>query len=223
MEDDLLTADQKRILESVANDPEISRQFFLTGGTALSYFYFQHRFSEDLDFFTEQEYNSVTLLKRVTLLGKSLHTSKIEQQVLRGQDIFYFYFERGVFVKVDFAYFPFPHFGNFLKFKGLKVSSIEDIALNKLQAVISRKRSRDYLDLYFCLEKLGWDIRTLQLNYKNKFDVFVSHEQLSTSFTNVLDSSDLPRFLGKVDWKKVENYFLNLSERLKKEIITPEK
>jgi predicted nucleotidyltransferase component of viral defense system len=29
--------------------------FFLTGGTALSEFYLQHRISDDLDFFTEEE------------------------------------------------------------------------------------------------------------------------------------------------------------------------
>ena len=29
--------------------------FFLTGGTALSAFYLQHRISEDMDFFTEEE------------------------------------------------------------------------------------------------------------------------------------------------------------------------
>lgn len=32
-----------------------SQQFYLTGGTALSYFYLRHRQSNDLDFFTTGE------------------------------------------------------------------------------------------------------------------------------------------------------------------------
>jgi hypothetical protein len=32
--------------------------FYLTGGTALAEFYLQHRLSEDLDFFSEQEVES---------------------------------------------------------------------------------------------------------------------------------------------------------------------
>ena len=32
-----------------------NEKFYLTGGTALSRFYFQHRYSEDLDFFSAKE------------------------------------------------------------------------------------------------------------------------------------------------------------------------
>lgn len=32
-----------------------SRGFYLTGGTALSEFYLQHRYSDDLDFFTRKD------------------------------------------------------------------------------------------------------------------------------------------------------------------------
>lgn len=34
-------------------------QFYLTGGTALSRFYFQHRYSDDLDFFSRYEVKDI--------------------------------------------------------------------------------------------------------------------------------------------------------------------
>ena len=39
-------------------DNQNQGQFYLTGGTALSRFYYQHRYSEDLDFFSGAELNN---------------------------------------------------------------------------------------------------------------------------------------------------------------------
>jgi len=47
----ILSPNQTRLLEIIANDKEICHRFYLTGGTALAEFYLHHRLSEDLDFF----------------------------------------------------------------------------------------------------------------------------------------------------------------------------
>ncbi|MBU0694334.1 MAG: nucleotidyl transferase AbiEii/AbiGii toxin family protein [Candidatus Omnitrophica bacterium] len=44
---------QKAILDSFGQIPD-SEYFYLTGGTALAYFYLKHRKSNDLDFFTAE-------------------------------------------------------------------------------------------------------------------------------------------------------------------------
>ena len=49
---EILTPLQKKIMGHLFQDKWFCRFFYLTGGTALSAFYFQHRFSEDLDFFS---------------------------------------------------------------------------------------------------------------------------------------------------------------------------
>src|SRR3989338_7105778 len=51
---DILTRVQRAILQCVSAVPG-QEQFYLTGGTALAYFYLQHRQSHDLDFFTTTE------------------------------------------------------------------------------------------------------------------------------------------------------------------------
>jgi len=47
----ILTSQQKIFLQEFAKT-ELSDIFRLTGGTALSAFYLEHRFSDDLDFFS---------------------------------------------------------------------------------------------------------------------------------------------------------------------------
>jgi hypothetical protein len=54
MEQKILTDVQKKALIAVAKEPKLSG-FYLTGGTALAAYYFQHRLSNDLDFFTAIE------------------------------------------------------------------------------------------------------------------------------------------------------------------------
>ncbi|MEW6607226.1 MAG: nucleotidyl transferase AbiEii/AbiGii toxin family protein [bacterium] len=48
----VLTKSQKKLLKEISLFSAMKNDFFLTGGTALSAFYLQHRYSEDLDFFT---------------------------------------------------------------------------------------------------------------------------------------------------------------------------
>lgn len=215
----ILTALQQQVLDVAAENGFVTKQFYFTGGTVLSQFYLQHRVSEDLDFFSENEYNQVTLVKEIAEIAKKAGITKIEQQNLRGQDVFYLFLTPGEMLKIDFAYFPFEHSGKFGKYKALRYSSLEDIVTNKVQALLSRKRSRDYLDLYLGMEKLGWKAADLQKKYRLKFDVELHHDQLATAFANVSDSQDLPRFLGEYNWKDVEDYFLGLARSLGKDLL----
>lgn len=192
----------------------------MTGGTALSEFYFRHRLSEDLDFFSENKFNEKKLLGIVSNIGDQLKLFKIEQQNLTGQNTFYFYFSRNKSVKVDFSEFPFRHLGKFKKLNNLKISSIEDIATNKIHAITTRKRSRDYFDLYLCLNELDWGYKDMLKSYRLKFDVNLPIEQLATSYLNVNEAKDIPLFLGRNKWPKVKKYFLDASKKIGEEILT---
>lgn len=143
----------------------------------------------------------------------------IDQQRLTGQEVFFAYFTEKKFVKIDFAYFPFSHLGSFKKINNLKITSIEDICINKVHAITTRKRARDYLDLYLCLKYLEWLPEDLIKNYRIKFDVNLSNEQLATSFTNVVDAQDQPIFLGQNNWDEVKDYFLKLATSLKDKVV----
>jgi len=56
MKKSILSANQKGILMAISRDRMICDNFYLSGGTALAEFYLGHRLSEDLDFFSEGEF-----------------------------------------------------------------------------------------------------------------------------------------------------------------------
>ena len=220
MEKQILTTFQKQILDSIDKNKYIVDNFFFTGGTALSSCYFQHRFSEDLDFFAEEEFDQLRILAWIKSASPLLKIKEIEQQVLNGQlTLFLHQLGSQQSLKLDFAYFPFSHLGKFNFMNNLRVSSLEDIAVNKVQAVTTRSRSRDYLDLMLCLKKLKWSNEEIGRKYRSKFEIKLPPESLATAYTNVQGATDLPIFLGETNWSEVEEYFLSKASELKDQIV----
>lgn len=213
----ILSPNQRSILERAAADLAITDQYYLTGGTALAEFYFRHRISEDLDFFSEKSIDEAELAKWVQVTAKTLSVD-VTFQTLREQLIYYFHFPHDV-VKVDFANFPFEHLGEFKRYKRLRIASIEDIATNKLQAIMTRSRGRDYVDLYEILTNGRLSIERLTQQYRLKFDVSIPPEQLAKRFNAVLDATDIPRFLGDRSWNSVEAFFVTQVKLLKPKIL----
>jgi predicted nucleotidyltransferase component of viral defense system len=209
----ILTTEQRLLLAELITKKEIVSNFYLTGGTALSEFYFQHRLSEDFDFFSEYELQDKELLRLVKEIAVFLKIEDVEYQTLRGQLTFFFHFPKTV-VKVDFAQYPFPPLGQFKHFKTLKIASILDIGVNKLQAIQTRKRGRDFFDLYQIIKIGGVKIDDLLGQYRNKFDLILTQQELAKHFIGVLDAIDQPRFLGEFNWSLVEEFFLKQSKQL---------
>lgn len=214
----ILTPNQQLLLDEAAVSKVITDAYYLTGGTALSEFYLRHRLSEDLDFFSEQEIipNDIAMWVRST--SKKLST-KVSLETLRGQFIYNFAFPFDE-VKVEFAYFPFEVLGTFKKYKSLRITSIKDIAANKLQAILTRTRGRDYFDLYEILKQGKSTFLDIRQDYRLKYDVFIPDEELARRLTAVLDAKDQPKFLKTTNWKIIESFFLSEARKLKPKIIT---
>ncbi len=214
----ILTANQQQLLESILTTPEITNQFYLTGGTALAEFYFQHRLSEDFDFFSEQPFSKSSILLWASTTGKKLKIEDVEYKTLNGQLTFFFHFPDSV-VKVDFAQYPFPHLGEFKQWHNVKIANLLDIGVNKLQAIQTRKRGRDFVDLYFILEYGKLELSTLLKEYKNKFDLNLSEQETAKHFMGVLESIDQPKFLGETKWELIEQFFLIYAKKLSESVV----
>ena len=59
---------------------DLTRKYYLSGGTALAEFYLQHRLSEDLDFFTQKEQDLDELKKIINLIARETKINEIEYQ-----------------------------------------------------------------------------------------------------------------------------------------------
>ena len=148
----LLTPLQRRLLSLARQLPGV----FLTGGTALALVHLGHRRSVDLDLFTRDAPSFEHLVRLFLGLVEREGLAAVAGQAGPG-------FRRFVVsdgseqVPVDLAVDSAPPVGKPLVLDdGLAVDSIEDIAANKLCAILGRAEVRDYVDLYF-LARRGLD------------------------------------------------------------------
>src|SRR5260221_402194 len=90
------------------------------------------------------------------LINYGLDGEKIKQQVNFQKVTFENSFNRNLFfihftdevIKTEFTYYPFEQVEQPQKKDGLKVDSLIDIAVNKLNTIFTMPRTRDFIDLY---------------------------------------------------------------------------
>ncbi len=220
----ILTAKQLDFLELTQAQTSISKNFYLTGGTALAEFYFKHRLSEDIDLFSQQEVNPKSIEPFLQNISIQLGISKIIKQNYLGLYTYKLEYKDGDTLKVDFSYYPFPTIEKGIYFGNLEVSSIYDIAVNKIHTIAMRTRVRDYIDVYFILKKselpMQQYLEKLRMDSKAKFDWPLEVKNLIAAFLKVkdLDQKDFPIMLVPFDKKDMENFFIDLAKSLKGEI-----
>ena len=186
--------------------------FFLTGGTALSAFYLQHRYSEDLDLFTldSDAFDRVPLYAadtatRLTAFVASLQTAP---QFHR-----YKLSRKGESVIVDFVREVVPQISEKKnRFEGIIVDTLEDITANKVCTVISRAEIKDYIDIYF-LGRAGHPLENYIKEAQRK-DAGVSQAALAYLMSE-FRLSKVPDFMvAPIALKDLQEYFQSLARKL---------
>ena len=207
----ILTPKQLNLLELVSEEKQITNRFYFTGGTALAEFYLQHRLSEYIDLFTEkEEVNQLVINVFLEKISSKLSVKKIKRSQFLGLFSYVLIFEDGEQLKVDFNYYPFPRINKGKKFKNLDVDSIYDIAVNKVQTMFTRSRSRDFVDLYYIMTIFNYSLDQLIKDSKVKFDWHIDKITLASQFVKVKEISDLPTLLKPFNQKAMEKFFLEL-------------
>jgi len=189
--------------------------FFLTGGTALSAFYLHHRYSQDLDFFTLDGEALQRVPSRIESFGKEL---RAEIESIQSEPAFKRFIvsadqERIVvdFVK-DVEYQVNPEKSMFGR---IKVDSFEDIASNKICAILGRMEIKDYIDLFF-ISEAGHDVEKFVALAKNK-DAGISKATLSFVIKDFKLDKTPPYILKKFDIAGINEFYGKLSEKWAKE------
>jgi predicted nucleotidyltransferase component of viral defense system len=123
--------------------------FYLTGGTALSRFYLKHRWSDDLDFFVNNDSNFVNhiLTIKQNVIAKFRHNS---DSTLITEDFFRtFIFENNLRLKIEFVN-DVSYFVGCVNYLGeFKIDNLKNILCNKLTAIIGRDEPKDIYDLIY--------------------------------------------------------------------------
>lgn len=176
--------------------------FYLSGGTGLS-LQLNHRHSEDLDFFIQEDFDPEKILFHLKKMGTCEQV-----QIDKGTLNLYLYQ-----VKLQFLHYPYSLLENFVNHHKIKISSIIDIACTKLITISSRGSKKDFFDLYFLLAK--YSLKELFDNLKNKYqeiDYNPAHILKSLTYFEEAELQPDPKMIKPISWEKVKEEIIRLSK-----------
>jgi len=214
----ILTITQTKLLKEISSNHFIQENFYLTGGTALSEYYLHHRLSEDLDFFTQEEFDPQAIQVLLNQHKKILQFTSIDYQPSFNRNIYMVNFVDTT-VKTEFTVFPFPPIENGRKVDELTIDSLLDIAVNKLFTIYQRPRTRDYIDLYLILKRIDETIPSLIKKAKLKFDWHVDPLTLGSQFLQCTEVADYPHMIIPIKDQDWQSFFIDESKKLEGNIL----
>lgn len=194
-----ITEDMKFVLNGFSQS-EIGKQFYLAGGTALA-LQIGHRRSVDLDFFSATEDIPTIrpgLEEALVRFNSTLADSSWGNLVYLVND-----------VRVGFYGYGHQLIAPLIERESLKLASMEDIALMKLDALLSRAARKDFYDLYFVCQKIP--LKSLLNLAPKKFPSVRDFEtqviKRLVHFDTAEDEAE-PLLLQPVTWQTVKEYFV---------------
>lgn len=195
---------QNQVFTSVAKS-SIGKQFYFTGGTALSVFYLKHRESEDLDFFSEDDFDNEPIIDLIGQISEKLKLRYIFTQKYKTR-MFELINREKTLLKVDFNHYPYKRVEKGMEQEGMIIDSLRDIAGNKLLTINQRTTVKDFVDLYFLLKDhfTIWDLLyVLEAKFRMKLDPFM----LSSDFLKVEEFDFLPKMLVPLTNEELNVFF----------------
>lgn len=202
---------------------ESSPSLYLTGGTALSRFYLFHRYSDDLDLFTNADENFPEEVEEAVKGILGIRGIKLKNSLSGvGEGYIRLEVEDGdVSLAVDFVNDVAFRVGFPQKKDGLLVDNVANIMTNKISALIGRDELKDIVDVReIC--------RTFKFDWGKVFDASLNKEASVDSEYIDYKLSNLARFLGNhpdflesINWirKPDTNLFISDLEEIRDNIV----
>ena len=185
---------------------EIAKKFYLAGGTALS-LQIGHRLSIDLDLFSPTEdipSLRANLENSLSALGSELADSSWGNLVYVVKN-----------VRVGFYGYGYALINPLVEEEPARLASIEDIALMKMDALLSRANRKDFYDLYFICQ--GMPLRLLFDKAPQKFPSIRDFEVQVVKRLVYFGSADYdpePSLLKPVSWQTVKEFFIKQAKEI---------
>ena len=183
-------------------------QFYLAGGTALA-LHIGHRMSDDFDLFSEKDI-PVDLLEKVEKIFKEL----IIDIIINHSEQLSLVIDQ---TKVDFVKYPFSLVSSLIKYEGVKIIKIPEIAAMKAYTIGRRATYKDYIDLYFILSEkhssLPEIIKISKEKFKEHFDPRLFLEQLV--YLEDIQEEPIQFLKKKVGKKELEDFFQKEIKKIK--------
>jgi predicted nucleotidyltransferase component of viral defense system len=189
---------------------QIETEFYLTGGTAASRGYLNHRFSDDLDLFVNDDPHFGLWAERLIQALLQVQAGKVMVGLREERFVRLTYTQRDVTLKIEMINDVPAHIGTIHDHPVLgRLDSAENILANKITALIDREEPKDLADIWgFCC----------QMNLSLAEAITGAQSKAAGVFP-----ADLARLLcsaTRADWKavrwihtpQVDSYMANLNE-----------
>ncbi|PIR41909.1 MAG: hypothetical protein COV30_01150 [Candidatus Yanofskybacteria bacterium CG10_big_fil_rev_8_21_14_0_10_37_15] len=215
MEQEILKEWQKKSIDFVFANKQLN-DFYLTGGTALSGYYLQHRISDDLDFFSFGDFDSMFLHSIAESLKKVIGAEDVRFSKSYDRNQF-FYIVNEEENKIEFTKYPFKQLQEIKNFNGARIDSEYDIAVNKLMTIVDRFDPKDFVDLFFLIQK--YDIIKLKEGVQLKFGHKLDYLTIGSSFSKARKIEALPKMIKPLTVKDLKDFFNKESKKLLPDIL----
>jgi len=183
---------QDEVLQQVFEEPT---DFYLTGGTCLSRFYYPKRYSLDLDLFTNSS-NRFHFSIRSFLEKFSIR--KIPHKVEVESKDFMRILVRDL-LQVDFVNDRVKYVGTVQSKGNINIDNVNNILANKITAILSRDNIKDVFDLYLIAKynSFEWSEMIESAREKMSFQIEDFFDRLESFPKNMIHNLDLidPDFL----------------------------
>lgn len=215
----ILTNKQQLLLDLISCQKDLIINFYLSGGTALAEYYLQHRLSEDLDFFSLEEVNPMSIQIYLRTIQDKAGIIKIDFQQSFNRNLFFLHYEDGEVIKTEFTYYPFTQIEQPKLINGVKVDSLIDIAANKTFTIYQQPGIRHFIDLYLICKTKGWKFKDLIKKARAKFDSPIDPIQMGQQLLKITGLLDLPPMLIDLPENKWRDFWLKEAQNLKDEAL----
>lgn len=209
----ILYPHQTKLLSLFFSSP-FGKQFFFTGGTALSAFYFAHRESQDLDFFSLQTFDTLALRTTMQEIADKTRSTMIMN--IRSQtynEVFLENKKEGWKQKIDIVQEQPKHFGELVNINNIPVDSLVNITTNKILAIFGRLEPKDYIDLFVIFTQKKFSFDEMFALAKQK-DTGLSEFYFANAIADVDKFETLPIMKTPFDRTSFVKFYKELSYKL---------
>lgn len=214
----IFTPHQQLIFDEFSKSTDLRNRFYFTGGTALSVFYYEHRLSEDMDFFSERDFSKELITFFANTISQKINCSNILTVTDMAHIFKFFDKENNQVIKIDFVKTFFSRIEQKKEFQGVAIDSLHDIGANKIMTVIDRTQIKDYVDLYFLIQKdfTIWDLfYCVEAKYGAKLDPIM----MASDFMKVEIFENLPKMIKPLDLNELKAFFKDLAKKVASRVV----
>ncbi len=129
-----------------------------------------------------------------------------------------FYLQHRLSEDVDFNEYDYPQIDQGQTYGKLKVDSIYDIAINKLESMCNRTKARDYVDLYLLISQNIFSMEQIMMRVPDKFEHHWTNMQYIRAFFAVQEAIDYPTMLVPFNKEDMIDFYLAQAKKLEPKI-----